>query len=190
MARRLPPPRSDEQDRLDAIRRFFLQPHETYSIAELSALWRVNDDDVRAVFHDELTRGTLNDRIAWAVAVGASVSFALIRPLDIERALGRDFSRVRPETWRTVAVVVHLPTFVTEALVSEPSLPSDLPLDVRIEQLLVELFTRHPRRTVNSGDDVEQLDARIDQLLVELFTRHPSRTVDSGDDVEQRRQPK
>ena len=59
------PLRSDERDRFDAIRRFFLQPHETYSIAELSALSRVSEDDVRAVFDDEPARATLDDRIAW-----------------------------------------------------------------------------------------------------------------------------
>lgn len=68
----------------------------------------------------------------------------MLRPLDIERALGLDFPRVRPEAWRTVTVVVHVPAFVTEALSREAFLPSDLPLDIRIEQLLVETFMRRP----------------------------------------------
>jgi hypothetical protein len=149
MAASLPAPHCDEQDRLDAIRRFFLQPPETYSIAELSALWRVQEDDVRAVFHDELAGTTPpHERVPWAIAIGASIKFSMLRPLDVERALGADFTRARPDSWRTIPVVVHLPRFVTEALASEPSLPSDLPLGVRIEQLLVELYATYPGRTI------------------------------------------
>ncbi|HEV7763434.1 MAG TPA: hypothetical protein VGQ76_00395 [Thermoanaerobaculia bacterium] len=145
---RQPPLRSEERERLDAIRCFFLQPFETYSIEELSKLWRVHEDDVRAVFHDELSQAT--DRVAWAVALEASVNFCMLRPLDVECALGADFTRVRPETWRTASVVIHVPAFVKEALAREPSVPSHLPLDARIEQLLIELFTPHHMGTIDA----------------------------------------
>ena len=151
MALRRPPPRTDERSRLDAIRSFFLQPQETYSVAELSILWRVHDDDVLSIFHDELMRAGPHDRIAWAVALGASVHFGLLRPLDVEHALDAEFPRVRPGSWRTVPVVVHLPAFVMAAIAREPCLPSDLPLDVRIEQLLIELF----------ASSVETIDSAI-----------------------------
>lgn len=150
MAFRQSPSPSDE--RLEKIRRFFLQPKEAYSIPEISALWRVHEDDVCAIFHDELARSNRTERITWEHALGASVSFCMLRPLDIERALGLDFTRVRPEAWRTDSVVVHLPKFVIESLASEPSVPSDLPLDVRIEQLLIELFKGHPSRTAGISD--------------------------------------
>jgi hypothetical protein len=155
MKGRQPPIPPHERSRLEEIRRFFLQPSEAYSIPELAALWQVHEEDVRAVFHDELARPTAtDDRIAWALVLRASVGLCMLRPLDVERALGADFTRVRPETWKTVSVVVHVPTFVTEALTTEPALPADLPLNVRIEQLLVELFTSHPGRTVDMGEDV------------------------------------
>lgn len=133
---------------LSAIRRFFLQPQERYTVAELARLWKVHPDDVRDVLHDELTRTSSPEPpIAWADAVGASVAFRMLRPLDIERALGLDFSRVRPDTWRTVSVVVHLPKFVTDAVANEPSLPADLPLELRLERALIELYVRHESRS-------------------------------------------
>jgi hypothetical protein len=151
-------PAADSAPRKKSPRRdqaIFLAAEEAYSIPELAALWQVYEEDVRAVFHDELASPTAtDDRIAWALVLRASVGLCMLRPLDVERALGGDFTRVRPETWKTVSVVVHVPTFVTEALTTEPALPADLPLNVRIEQLLVELFTNRPGRTVDMGEDV------------------------------------
>src|SRR5690349_3660915 len=132
--------KSDERSHLDGIRRFFLQPQKTYSTSELAALWGVPEEDVYAVFHDELERSTPSACIGWESAVGASVRFSMLRPLDIEHALGPDFVRVRTGGWRTVPILVHVPAFVVDALLCEPSLPPDLPIDVRIEQLLVEVF--------------------------------------------------
>lgn len=138
----------DDGDHLAAIRRFFLQPQELYSLEELAALWRVHPDDVRDIYHDQLLRraasnpdGTDSLRIAWADAVGTSVTFNILRPFDIERALGPDFTRARPETWQTVPILIHLPRFIAEAVALDASIPPRLPLDVRIEQLIVELFT-------------------------------------------------
>jgi hypothetical protein len=133
---------------LAAIRRFFLERRETYSIEELAELWRVHQDDVRDVYHDEFRVPDAASRgIAWADAVGASIRFSMLRPIDVERALGLEFTRVRAENWRTVAIVIHLPKFITNALALQPSVPANLDIEVRVEQLVMELFvatgTRH-----------------------------------------------
>lgn len=142
-------PAADEDgDHLAAIRRFFLEPQEWYSLEELAVLWRLHADDVRDIYHDQLLRraesnadGAASIRIAWADAVGTSVTFNILRPFDIERALGPDFTRARPETWQTVPILIHVPRFIAEAIALDACIPPRLPLDVRIEQLLVELFT-------------------------------------------------
>ncbi|MDP9192849.1 MAG: hypothetical protein M3P06_14200 [Acidobacteriota bacterium] len=142
-ARASSPATDGDGDHLAAIRRFFLQPQEWYSFEELAALWRVHPYDVRDIYHDQLLRrdGSSALRIAWADALGTSIAFNMLRPFDIERALGSDFVRVRPETWRTVPILVHIPRFIAEAIALDASIPPRLPLDVRIEQLIVELFT-------------------------------------------------
>jgi hypothetical protein len=131
-------------DVLAAIRRFFLQPQETYSIPELAELWRVSPQDVRDLYHDELSRvapdGRTSDHIARRDAETASIAFGMLRPFDIEQALGSDFTRVRPEEWRTVSLTIHIPKFITEALAAEAFLPCNLPVDARIEQVLLEVF--------------------------------------------------
>lgn len=126
------------------IRRFFLQPAESYSVSELARLWQVHSDDVRDIFHDELANSPseVSPVIAWSVAVEATVNFSMLRPVEIERALGSDFTRVRPERWRTVRTVIHLPIFVRDAVGREPCLPSNLSPAIRVEQLLVELFSK------------------------------------------------
>lgn len=122
-------------EHLAEIRRFFLEPHETYGIDELATLWRVASDEVRNIFHDQLLAWREMHpaepdalRIAWAEAVNASVTFTLLRPFDVERALAEDFVRARPEKWRTVAVFVRLPRFVCEVLSTAPH--SDLAADL------------------------------------------------------------
>jgi hypothetical protein len=138
---------------LAAIRRFFLQPNETYSIAELAALWRVPTDDVRDIYADHLARESVaGERIPWVDAVGTTVRFSMLRAVDIERALGAEFLRVRSERWCTHAVIVHIPRFIAEAIGLEPSLPSDRPLAARVEQILFELFATHERRSVVVAD--------------------------------------
>lgn len=133
-----------------AIRRFFLQPQESYAVEDLAALWRVRPDDVCAIYHDELARTSSTGRIEWADAAGASIAFTMLRPVDIERALGSEFGRVRPDTWRTVPILVHLPKFVIEAVTNEPALPADLALEVRVEQVLIELYARHECRATGT----------------------------------------
>ncbi len=136
---------TDDTNHLDAIRRFFLQPLEAYSIDELAALWQVHSDDVRDIYYDQLlsasavTHGTLL-RIAWADALGASTTFNMLRPFDIERALGVDFLRARTDTWRTVPILLHLPQFIADAVALDASTPATLALDFRIERFILEHF--------------------------------------------------
>lgn len=149
----------EDDEHLAEIRRFFLQPQETYSMKELAALWRLSLDDVRDVYHDEISRWEeSNGRegvetyeampIRWAKAVGTTGIFGLLRPFDVERALGHDFSNVRTERWRTVPVVIRLPHFVANAFELDASIPRRLALAHRIERILVECFT--PEVLVNS----------------------------------------
>jgi len=128
------------------IRQFFLQPKDSYSIEELACLWGVALDDVRAVYHDEILRsseaasgGASSLRIPWTDAVGASFAFNVLRPYDVEIALGSDFAAVQPKRWRTVPVVLRLPAFVVDAL-SETSPVRDTRLAVCIEQFVLEAF--------------------------------------------------
>lgn len=139
----------EDDEHLTAIRRFFLHPEETYSIKELAALWRVSLDDVRDIYHDEIAEWEISNeregvekvlRIKWAKAVGTTGVFSLLRPFDIERALGPDFINVRTERWRTVPILIHLPRFVANAFELDASVPPRLALANRIERVL-ELFT-------------------------------------------------
>jgi hypothetical protein len=138
----------DDGEHLAAIRRFFLEPQDTYSLEELAALWRIHPDDVRDIYYDQLVqcaepggRAVESMRIAWTDAVGTSVTFGILRPFDIERALGSDFTRARPEMWRTFPILIHLPRFIAEAIALDASIPPKVGLPVRIEQFIVELFT-------------------------------------------------
>ena len=131
---------TDDTDHLDAIRRFFLQPLEAYSIDDLAALWRVHPDDVRDIYFDQLCEPAAQMRIPWADALGASVNFNMLRPFDIERALGKDFTQARTEVWRTVPILIHLPRFVADAVALDAAIPATLALDLRIERFLLEHF--------------------------------------------------
>jgi len=142
-ARTPPPP--DYSEHLAAIRRLFLRPPEFYSLDELAALWRVDENDVRDIYHDEIARSG-DERIAWPDVVGASIRFTMLRPVDIERALGLDLPRVLSEAWRTAPVVIHLPRFVAEAVALEPSVPADLSISTRVERMLMELYGNHQTR--------------------------------------------
>jgi len=156
----------EDAEHLAAIRAFFLDPRDHYSLEELAALWRMQVDDVRNIYHDELLRQDepgvcVPDRshwngpraleaeptkadfgqVAWIDAIGASVVLNLIRAFDIERALGADFSHVRPEAWRTVPFLIHIPQFIADALAADACIPPGLAVHLRIEQFLIELFT-------------------------------------------------
>lgn len=144
-----------DDEHLSEIRRFFLEPKETYSLQELAALWQISVDDVRDVYHDEIARVTTSNgggsgepgkalRIKWAKAMGTTVVFSLLRPFDVEQALGPDFMNVRSERWRTVPVLIRVPRFVADAFELDASIPRGLALAHRVERMLLDLFaTEH-----------------------------------------------
>lgn len=142
----------DDTEHIERIRRFYLQPRETYSIPDLAALWQIAVDDVRDVYHDEIAKwenangltgkDTKNSlEIKWAKAVHTTAIYGLLRPYDIERALGDDFVNVRTEGWRTVPILIHLPRFVARALDATPAVPRRSATAHRVEQMLFECFT-------------------------------------------------
>ncbi len=137
----------DDEEHLDEIRRFFLEPREVYSIDDLMALWRVHRDDLYDIFHDRIlqSQSSLEElRVGWADVIRTSVTYYLLRPFDVERALGEDFSVARPERWKTVPVLIRIPRFVASALALDSSLPPKLALARRIEQIVFEFFaTEH-----------------------------------------------
>jgi len=154
----------EDDQHLVEIRRFFLEPQETYSMQELAALWHISIDDVRDVYHDEIARWEESNgregietnkalRIKWAKAVHTTAIFSLLRPSDIERALGHDFMNVRTERWRTVPILIRLPRFIANAFELDGSLPPKLALAHRIEQVLMEFFTAE-NLTGNATDEV------------------------------------
>lgn len=154
---------TDDAEHLADIRLFFVAPRDSYSVRELSAIWRVPIGDVKDLFHDALMDSAraldheeVEPRIQWADALGASTSFGLFRPSDVERALGEDFLRYRSDRWRTVPVLIHLPQFVVDAAAFEALVPSTLNLPSRIEQLLLvttALADAEYLRNQFSGDD-------------------------------------
>ncbi|HYR29317.1 MAG TPA: hypothetical protein VEU30_12680 [Thermoanaerobaculia bacterium] len=125
------------------IRRFFIHPQPSYSLGELARLWRIEVDDVCAIFADELaSAGRVHDTDAFRVtrddALGAATVFHLFRPIEVERALGAAFDRVRAAHWRTVPIVVHLPRYLTDVIMSLPLVPARDDLAARAERLLCE----------------------------------------------------
>ena len=132
------------------IRRWFAEPRETYTIEELAAMLRITMDDACDVYHDEIARlerlrGTVDDasavRVGWTAALVTAAEYGLLRPFDIERALGADFVEARSgEGWRTVPVLIRVPRFVADAIAREPVIPQGLALSHRIERILFERF--------------------------------------------------
>lgn len=99
-------PAEVRQKRLNLIRYFLLHPQQTYTVLDLAAIWCIHTDDVRAIYHDDLTAwneghpGTPDGYpIAWIDVLGASVAFNIIRACEVEEALGKDFERVRSIEW-------------------------------------------------------------------------------------------
>jgi hypothetical protein len=107
---------ADEKHRTD-IRRFFLEPQEFYTVRNLAQLWRVSEETIRNIWADEIDRWLDSNaldtfRIAWTDAVGASATFHVFRPYDIECAFGDEFQRVFPKSQRTVAILIRIPLSV------------------------------------------------------------------------------
>jgi hypothetical protein len=145
---------TDDTDHLDAIRRFFFQPLESYSVDELAAFWQVHPNDVRDIYFDQLRASAVTDRSAMRIpradALGASTTFNMLRPFDIERALGADFTRARTEMWRTVPILIHLPQFIADAVALDASTPATLALDLRVERFVLEHFASSSYRVDGS----------------------------------------
>jgi hypothetical protein len=146
---------TDDTDHLDAIRRFFLHPLESYSVDDLAALWQVHPNDVRDIYFDQLRASAVTDcspmRISWADALGSSTTFNMLRPFDIERALGADFTQARTEMWRTVPILIHLPQFIADAVALDASIPATLAFDLRIERFVLEHFASSSSWVDGSG---------------------------------------
>lgn len=157
---------ADDEQHHERIRRFFLRPQETYSVEELGTLWGIRPDDVRDIYHDELMRAAASTeegagvRIAWADAIATSVTFNILRPFDVERALGAEFSQARPAAWRTVPVLVQVPIFIVEAIAAEHSIPPKLPVNIRLEQIIVEVFASAEHPIWTSGHESPPMAAR------------------------------
>lgn len=152
----------EDAEHLAEIRQFFLDHREAYSLGDLATLWRVSLDDAADICHDEIAQWEQSSvvgqnvpfQLPWAKAVGTTIRFALLRPVDIERALGDRCLEARSDRWRTVAVVVRLPRFVAEAFELHASTLPKLALAHRIEQVLLEFFTADSvTDTDNSGGD-------------------------------------
>jgi hypothetical protein len=126
------------------IRRFYLFPEPSYSVADLATLWRVSHEDVQAIFSDALHEAMRNGLDAPAFRVKsedadrASSAYHVYRAVDVEEALGDDFDRVRSSRWRTVPLQVHLPRFIVDRLTSIPFVPSSESVAARAERLLCE----------------------------------------------------
>lgn len=134
---------------LSSIRRFFLEPGDAYSFTDLARLWRVDAEQVREIFSDGSNAQEVEDpaaaTVAWVDALGTGVAYNLLRPYDVERALGAEFRRFRPEAWRTVPVLLHLPAFVAAAIASDAFLQPALTLPEQVEQFVLECFRREHR---------------------------------------------
>jgi hypothetical protein len=131
------------------IREFFLEPKDFYSFDDLADLWCVPVESVQDVFYDWIAQCDLDlgsgvagtTRVGWPLAVVTTVTFSLLRPADIERALGAQFGLVRGTRWATVPVLIRIPRFVATAFALDQSLPSSLALAKRIEQVLLEFVS-------------------------------------------------
>lgn len=145
----------EDETHIEEIRRFFLRPKENYSVDELANLWGVDAGDIRDIYHDELSKEGVadNPRVSWADAAAAGVNFNILRPLAVERALGAEFVHARTEAWRTVPILVHLPQFIVDDVVDQPSIPAKLPVDVRLEQVILEVFAAGKHATTTRAAD-------------------------------------
>jgi hypothetical protein len=148
----------DDDGYLAEIRRFLLEPQESYSVEELAGLWRIPRGDMENVYRDErLDWASAHPaeaervRISWAEAVSTALAFHLVRPYDVERALGPDFNRVRPDSWRTIPVLIRLPAFITDALQSGGTISPSQTLAEHVERFILELFEGEHRRAFDAA---------------------------------------
>lgn len=133
-------------DRIVAIRRFFLYPNQRYSLAELARIWGVSLEAVVAMFMDELSLANVDgaDPLTFEVDAGVALNTAnahqVFRPIEVEEALGEEFVRARREHWRTIPLTVHLPLVFVDVLAEFSFLPEPASLEARAERLLCEVL--------------------------------------------------
>lgn len=134
---------ADDRQYLQKIRAFFTQPTDAYTLEDLAALWSIPATELRDVFHDEVDRWTEThpdapDRclITREDALRAVDMFGIVRPVDVERALGSDFVRLRPPSCRTVPLLIYLPRFVVDAVLADRDRGDEWSADARIEQFI------------------------------------------------------
>lgn len=132
------------RSRAAEIRTFFDGGIASYSLLDLSALWRIPVADVCAIFNEQLTAAWIDSESAasfsvqWIDAVSAATVFNLFRAIEVERALGSDLGRLRSEACRTTPLLVHLPRFVIEAIQRIALVPSAGSLEARTERFIAD----------------------------------------------------
>lgn len=129
---------------LALIRSFFLEPQSSYTFTELALLWQVPVEVVHDIYEDRCPAdadAAHGSSIPWVDAVGTSITFNLLRPYDVERALGAEFSLVRSEEWRTIPILIRLPRFVLNAVAARASLRPDTSASLQVEQFILELLS-------------------------------------------------
>jgi hypothetical protein len=136
----------DTDERFAAIRRFYLTPKPEYSCEELASLWRIDLNSVWDIFHDQMSDGATSLVVSRNEAAETTVTYGLLRPYDVERALGGDFLQVRGVEWKTVPIVLHLPRFVADAFALNVDSVLDFSQAIRIEQFLFEFYSREYAR--------------------------------------------
>ncbi|HEY0371617.1 MAG TPA: hypothetical protein VGD79_06425 [Thermoanaerobaculia bacterium] len=124
---------------LSDIRRWFERPQDSYTIEEIASVLRITVDDAMDIYHDELGDDTRPTVVGWADALVTAAEYGLLRPYDIERALGADFVEARSgEAWRTVPILIRIPRWVADAIRREPVIPPKLGVSQRVELILLE----------------------------------------------------
>lgn len=124
---------------------FLLNPLVAYSLHELAALWRLSMEDVLSIFRDDITEAYDRSygiprelmRVMSYDAMRAAVLFNVMPAYDVERALGRQFARVRPKEWRTRPVLLRLPQWLIERIMRKPMIPATADVAHRIETILM-----------------------------------------------------
>lgn len=129
---------------LTAIRRFYVDPQPTYTLQELAALWQLPSDTVDDIYDDELDQhGVVGGDarasfcVTWSKAVATSNTFHLLRPRDVELALGSKLRDFRSDDWRTVPVQLRLPRFALD-LIAAGAFRRDGSIAVQVEQFILE----------------------------------------------------
>lgn len=132
---------------LQDIRRWFVQLKDTYTIEEIASVLRISVADALDIYDDDLSDDSVT-RIGWADALVTAAEYGLLRPYDVERALGADFVEARSgEAWRTIPILIRIPRYVADAIRREPAIPRELGIAQRIERILFEQFrTSHKAR--------------------------------------------